>query len=274
MTAAIGIRRLNQVVSHYGKLYNKRNFTYIQNLGSFGDLIKSTSILKHLRIKDPNDKNVILYGVDERYFEQFEPFALIVGIVIFNLPPNNNKDDLKFWMSHVKSLGVKSIFDLTTDGKGNSFENMLSSMKISNFDTPKRPFFPYGSVNLEWSNKYLIDNDLADRNYIMLECNDKNLYDKIIKSTKKKVLYYNKSFNKTDNSIYIGDFEFLQSRILMENAKWFIGEGIGNHHSIACSQDINCQIIEVNVPNTHTAKYYGINAISTNVDGVVNIVKD
>lgn len=212
MSLEIGKRRLNQVFEYYANHYDKEHFIYIQHIADFYETLDSTIFVKDIRLKFPN--HLIIYGINEEFFEEFEKFALTINVVVFNLPQMEDKDQNEL-INYAGTLGMDKCFEYE------SFDDV---------DISKRPVFPHNKKEFD-----------LPADFILLEAFGDLDYDDFISQQETDVVVVGPKSSEVNSGIVLSDYNFNDLKNLISSSKVFISTG-GDLIKLASCDGINVPI--------------------------------
>lgn len=252
---------INKVIEHYK--WPIKDTIFIEGLRNFGDCLHVSMVVNHYRKVYP-DKNII-WAVSERYFEQFEAFAIKVTCVIFPLPHDltpEDRQEIKKWSDGIGFF--KAIFPCVAvsgwSQPGNIIDNVLFNAGIKELKVPKKPVFPHDISDYQWHDQFIIKNGLVNRPYIALEYNSYTLSQPPHNATW-TIDYYNEMLSKFGVPvIYMGSLSdpelkygfdargctWRQAKVIIQRARLMLGCGSGLSVLSAC-EDIKTPLIEINI---------------------------
>lgn len=257
-----GIRRIKKAVFHY-KNYSPSQTIFVEGLKNFGDTLHSSMIVRHLRKEFP--KHLILWGISERYWKEFNEYAQSVGVVIFALPHEATPADRQTWKKQCAELGLfKSLFPLCAvsgfDKPGNIVDNVIANAGIKNLKVNRRPFFPHGINDYQWCDEFIINKNLRGKKYVVLEYNSYTLskppheciwktekYNKLIELIESPVVWTAANNDRElEGGIDARGCQWRQAKVLIERAACMIGCGSGLSVLAACD-GMNTKVFELNI---------------------------
>lgn len=274
-----GIETIDKVLEDFkNKGWPPKKTILIEGLRNFGDTLHSSVVVRHYRKTYPNHN--IIWGITEKYWEQFNEYAQVVGVVVFPLPHAEPEHRQK-WKKHCDNLNLfKSIFPLCAvsgwNVAGNIVDNVLHNAGITKLAVPRRPFFPHGIQDYQWHDQFIIKNGLKGTKYVLLEYNSFTLskpphecvwpiekYNELVKLIKVPVIYTaHKEAPPLDGGIDARGCTWKQAKVLIERAGCMIGCGSGLSVLAAC-EGLNKYVVEINIgPPLALKGIYGIKSIS------------
>ena len=257
-----GIKRINKAVSHY-KEYSNDKIIFIEGLRNFGDTLHSSLVVRHYRKIYPN--HLILWGISERYYKEFDNYAQLIGVVVFPLPHNVDPDDRRKWKKHCDNLKLfKSIFPLCAvtgwNIGGNIVDNVLHNAGIKKLSVPRKPFFPHGIEDYQWCDNFIINNNLKGKKFIALEYNSYTLsqpphnnlwsvdkYNNLLKNIQFPVINIGSERDRELNcGIDARGCTWKQAKVLIERSACMIGCGSGLSVLASCD-GMKTKVFELNI---------------------------
>jgi hypothetical protein len=225
MSYEVGKRRFDQVFEHYSEYYDKKHFIYVQHVGSFYDTLDSTIFIKDIRLKNPN--HLIIYGINEEFFEEFEKFAMTINVIVFNLPIMTKEEESKL-IEYAGTMGMDKciLFD-----------------EISDVEVKNRPVFPH--VKKEF--------DLPS-DFILLEAFGDIDYEDFISQQEADVVIVGPKSGDVNSGIILNDYDYNDLKNLIVASKVFVSTG-GELIKLASCDGINTPIC-----------YYGDTDLSYDVE--------
>ena len=277
-----GISRIGKIISHFSD-YKPSDIILVEGLRNFGDTLHASMIVRHFRKQFPS--HLILWGVSDRYWKEFNEYAQSVGVVVFPLPHEATPSDRQAWKKHCSTLGLfKSVFPLCAvsgyDKPGNIVDNVIANAGITKLSVSRKPFFPHGINDYQWCDKFIIDNDLKGKKYVLLEYNSYTLsqppheciwatekYNKLLELIKCPVVW---TAAKTDRGLDKGldarGCTWRQAKVLIERAACMIGCGSGLSVLAACD-GLKTKVFELNIgPALALKNIYGHDSLSIKTD--------
>jgi len=282
-----GIETINKALDHYKWPKNKTIF--IEGLRNFGDVLHSSMVVRHYKKKYPD--HMILWGISERYYKQFDEYAQLVGVVVVPLP-HTTPEIRQQWKQHSSKFGLfKSLFPLCAvsgyDRPGNIVDNVLYNAEITKLLVPKRPYFPHSIKDYSWHDNFIIKNGLKGKKYVVLEYNSYTLskpphnitwgidkYNTLVENINFPVIW---TASKDDPELIGGvdarGITWRQAKVMIERSKCVVGCGSGIS-VLSCCDGLNPYVIEINIGAPLSLKnIYGINAVSAKTDDPVRVAK-
>lgn len=252
---------INKVISFYKWSIN--NTIFIEGLKNFGDCLHVSMVVNQYRKVFP-DKHII-WGVSEKYFEQFESYTAHVACVVFPLPHDMSPDDRRELKKWSESLGFyKVVFPCVSvsgwNKGGSIIDNVLANANITELKVPRRPVFPHEITDYQWHDQFIINNGLLNRPYIALEYNSYTL-SKPPHNVTWSIDVYNRMLSKMDIPVvYMGSKDdpklnygfdargctWRQAKVMIQRAKLMVGCGSGLSVISACD-DISTPLLEINI---------------------------
>lgn len=284
-----GISNIEKILAKFN--WPKEKTIFIEGLKNFGDSLHSSVVVRHYRKVYPESSGyLILWGITDRYFEQFARAAEAMGVVVFNLPHEADNTDRQNWRKRVKEMGLFKVISplCAVSGfniGGSIVDNVLHNAEIKNLKVPRRPFFPHGGEDYAWHDAFCRKHGLKGKQYVVLEYNSYTLskpphnctwpiekYNELIKHTKYPVVYTAaKSDPALEGGIDARGCSWAQAKVMIERAGCLVGCGSGLS-VLACSESLNTYVIEINIGSPITVKsMYGISSVSTKTDDPLKV---
>lgn len=276
-----GSIRLQKLLDHYQWPVNKTIF--IEGLKNFGDVLHSSMVVRHYKNSYPD--HMVVWGISERYYKQFDEYAELVGVVVLPLPHDATPEVRQNWKKEFESFKLfKSIFPLCAvsgfDKPGHIVDNVLHNADIKRLTVPKRPYFPHSTKDYSWHDSFCTKNKLKGRGYVVLEYNSYTLskpphnitwspekYNELIKHINYPVVW---TAAKTDPALEGGidarGITWRQAKVMIERSGCVVGCGSGIS-VLSCCDGLNPYVIEINIGAPLALKnIYGINSVSSKTD--------
>jgi hypothetical protein len=214
MSFDVGKRRLDQVFEYYSEHYDKSHFVYIQHVDDFYHTLDSTIFVKNIRLKYPN--HLIIYGINEEFFEEFEKFALTINVVVFNLP-KMDKNEQNELIEYADTLEM---------------DKCLLFESFDDVEIKKRPIFPHTKKEF----------DLPD-DFILLEAFGDIDYNDFISQQEIDVVVIGPKSNEVNSGIILNDYEFNDLKNLIIYSKVVVCTG-GGLIKLASCDGVNTPICD------------------------------
>lgn len=287
--AKTGFETIKKAVDHY-KQFKPNKIILIEGLRNFGDTLHSSMVVRHYRSQYPN--HLILWGISDKYWKEFNEYAQSVGVVVFPLPHSAEPSDRQYWKSQSSNLGLfKSIFPLCAvsgyNHPGNIVDNVLINAGIKKLRVNRKPFFPHGIEDYRWCDKFIINNGLKGKKFIVLEYNSYTLskpphectwsiekYNKLLKMINYPVVWTGSSGDpELNGGIDARGCKWRQAKVLIERAACMIGCGSGLSVLSACD-GMNTKVFEINIgPSLSLKNIYKHNSVSLKTENPSLIAK-
>lgn len=283
-----GIRRIQCAIKDYNWPIERTIF--IEGLKNFGDVLHSSVVVRHYKNTFPD--YMVVWGVSERYYEQFDEFAEIIGVVVVPLPHEATPEDRQNWKKEFNKFGFfKSLFPLCAvsghDRPGNIVDNVLYNADISSLVVPRKPFFPHSQSDYVWHDNFSTKYGLKGKKYVVLEYNsytlskpphnitwDNDKYNILVKNINYPVVFTGHKDDLPLNSgVDARGITFRQAKIMIERGGCVVGCGSGIS-VLSCCEGLNTYVFEINIGNPLPLKnIYGIKSISCHTDNPLNVAK-
>lgn len=252
---------IKKVIDHYK--WPIKDTIFIEGLRNFGDCLHVSMVVNHYRKAFP-DKHII-WAVSERYFEQFESFAIKVPCIIFPLPHGlepSDRQEIKKWSG---GLGFFKVVCpcVAVSGwtqAGNIVDNVLFNAGIKELKVPRKPVFLHEITDYQWHDKFIIGNKLLNKPYIALEYNSYTLskpphnatwstdmYNQMLSKFGVPVIYMGSASDpKLDYGFDARGCTWGQAKVIIMRSRLMLGCGSGLSVLSACG-DVKTQLIEINI---------------------------
>lgn len=217
-----GISNLNQVVEHFAKTYPKKDMFLLDSSGSFSECLAMSIIVKHLKLLMPS--SILLWGMQNKYFEMWENYTKTVPSIIFPLPDDAGLDVRKAWLAHAKTLELADVqfpgLGMTRPNIG-AIKNFILNAGISKMLVPTIPIFPHTNEDLKWHDSLLSENGCLGKPYIAIEYVNDERIALISKKIVNNVVWIGE---KDSNNLKIDarGCNMLQAKMIIQRAKVFI----------------------------------------------------
>jgi len=267
----VGVKRWDHVLE-FMKEHNfpPNRVIVIEGLRNFGDVLHTSMVVRHYRQTHNPRNTAIVWGISEKFYKEFGPYTEHVNCRVLPLP-HTSPDVRQKWKKYLDKKGLaKCVFPCVAVSGwnigGNIIDNVLKNAEIKKLHVPRNPFFPATADDHRWRDQFLKKNKI-NGNYAVLEYNSYTLskpphnatwstekYDQLVKLIKKPVVFIGSDSDpKLNHGIDGRGCTFRQAKSLIMKANMVIGCGSGLS-VIACCENINNRLIEVNIGKPLCAK--------------------
>lgn len=283
-----GVDVILKAVDHYK--WPKEKTIFIEGLKNFGDVLHASVVVRHYKRKYPDF--MIMWGVSDKYYKQFDEYAALVGVVVIPMPHGATPEIRQNWKKKFSSFGFfKSIFPLCAvsgyDRPGNIVDNVLYNAEIDKLLVPRKPYFPHSNHDYAWHDQFCKRHNLKGKKYVVLEYNSYTLskpphnvtwpidkYNEMLKHIEYPVVW-TAAFEDPplEKGIDARGISWRQAKVMIERSGCVVGCGSGLS-VLSCCEGLNSYVIEINIGEPLSVKsIYGVNSISSKTDDPLKIAK-